>query len=84
VVSERYGLTETLQGGLQPLPGVQVLILDAACEPMPAGAEGEIGVIGPNVMKGYYKNEAATNEVRPEPTPSLVRGRPTRPVTHPR
>ncbi|HWH39213.1 MAG TPA: AMP-binding protein [Usitatibacter sp.] len=42
------------------LPGVEVRIVDASGEDVSAGAPGELWVRGPNVMKGYYRDPAAT------------------------
>ncbi|MDR3337670.1 MAG: AMP-binding protein [Treponema sp.] len=74
-----YGLTETSplvtdswvndsdQEGLitigRPIQGVEVSIRDANALACPSGGSGEICVKGHNVMKGYYKMEAATREV---------------------
>ena len=66
---EGYGLTEAspvvsahrlsgvrkLGSVGQPIPGVQVAILDDEDRPLPVGEVGEICVRGPNVMLGYYK-----------------------------
>jgi long-chain acyl-CoA synthetase len=41
------------------MPGVQLRISD----PRPGTGEGEIQVRGPNVMRGYYRDEARTREV---------------------
>ncbi len=70
-VLEGYGLTETSPvltfnpvscrkpgSAGKPLPSVELRIL----EPSDTG-EGEIEVKGPMVMKGYYKNISATDEV---------------------
>ena len=38
----------------QPIPGVEVTILDDEDRALPVGETGEIGVRGPNVMVGYY------------------------------
>jgi long-chain acyl-CoA synthetase len=65
---EGYGLTEaspvvstTRLSGVrklgsvgQPLPGVEVVILDENDHALPVRETGEIGVRGPNVMLGYY------------------------------
>ena len=69
-VCQGYGLSETapvlsvnVPGRCRnksvgpPLSGVEVRILD----PDPEGV-GEIAVKGPNVMKGYYRNEQATRQ----------------------
>jgi long-chain acyl-CoA synthetase len=68
-----YGLTESaplLAGGPlgdktiafgsagKPIPGVELKIVD----PDPETGIGEIYGCGPNVMKGYYNDEEATNE----------------------
>ncbi|MDR6537181.1 AMP-binding protein [Variovorax soli] len=73
-----YGLTETAPTVAQtrieaprrdctvgfPLPGVQTRIVDAGAGAEPAaGGVGELWVRGPNLMKGYYRNEALTREV---------------------
>ena len=68
---EGYGLTETApvlslnpldrpRAGTvgKPIPGVEVVILDADSE----GA-GEIAAKGPNIMKGYFNNPEATQSV---------------------
>lgn len=75
-VCEGYGLTETSpliaintpyerKAGCvgKSLPGVSVVIMGENGLPLPPDEEGEICCYGPNVMKGYYKNPDATNEV---------------------
>lgn len=50
-------LNEPHKGVGKPLPGVEVMILDTeANKPLPAGAEGEICISGPNVFSGYLGN----------------------------
>lgn len=74
-ITEGYGLTETSPvvtinplgktrpGSVGvPIPGVSVRIVDGAGRTLPAGEEGEILIKGPNVMKGYLDDEAATRE----------------------
>lgn len=70
-IAEGYGLTETSAVSTltspdipnpgsagKPLPGIEIKIEN----PDEAGT-GEICLRGPNVMRGYYKNEEATNEM---------------------
>jgi len=72
----RYGLTETSPiitvnvpgkrsiGSVgRPIGGVTVYIVDEEGRPVADGQEGEICCTGPNVMRGYYKNKEATDEV---------------------
>ena len=75
VVKQGYGLTETspvthitpidrpIKAGSvgNSVPNTETLIVDLATnQPLPIGETGEIWVRGPQVMKGYHKNEAAT------------------------
>jgi long-chain acyl-CoA synthetase len=66
-----YGLTETapvvagagpfmtrLRATGRALPGVEVRLADVK----PGTGEGEVQVRGPNVMRGYYKDDARTRE----------------------
>ena len=75
-ICEGYGLTETspiicinvpqqrMVGSVgRPIGGVTVYIVDEQGNPLPPGEEGEVCCVGPNVMKGYYKNKDATDEV---------------------
>ena len=75
-ICEGYGLTETspiiainTPSDRNPgcvgktLPGVEVVIMGEDGAPLPPGEEGEICCYGPNVMRGYYKNKEATEEV---------------------
>jgi long-chain acyl-CoA synthetase len=50
----------------QPIPGVEVRILDDADHELPTGELGEVCVRGPNVMLGYYG--------LPEETARTIRG----------
>ncbi len=73
---EGYGLTETSPvvavsspednrpGTVgRPIPHVEVQIRDEQGRPLPAGAEGEIFLRGPGVMKGYYRKPEQTRAV---------------------
>ncbi len=73
---EGYGLTETSpvtnwstphrhkQGSVGPtIPGVTNLILDDANQPLPDDAEGEIAIVGDNVMRGYHGLPELTADV---------------------
>ncbi|HEY4999534.1 MAG TPA: AMP-binding protein, partial [Usitatibacter sp.] len=42
------------------LPGVEVRIVDRDGDDVPRGEPGELWARGPNIMKGYYKDPAAT------------------------
>lgn len=75
-VLDGYGLSETaptatsyhaddfLRPGSvgHPIPGVTVTIQDEADNILPVGEHGEICIQGPNVMKGYLKDEEATRQ----------------------
>lgn len=45
-----------------PIPGVEVRIVDAGGLAVAPGEAGELWVRGPNVMKGYYREPAASAE----------------------
>jgi len=75
-IQEGYGLTETsplasvqaidetAKAGTigKPIPGVDMKIVDASDEDLPAGERGEVLIRGHNVMKGYFKRPEATDE----------------------
>ncbi|HMO46472.1 MAG TPA: AMP-binding protein [Rubrivivax sp.] len=72
-----YGLTETAPTIAQvragaprgdcavgaPIPGVQTRLVDADGAEAAPGEVGELHVRGPNVMKGYYRDDALTRQV---------------------
>jgi len=75
LLAEGYGLTEASpvvccaalhvpskpQSIGQPLPGTDIRFIDIDTGmPVPLGERGELQVKGPQVMQGYYKDEAAT------------------------
>ncbi|MBI1791372.1 MAG: long-chain fatty acid--CoA ligase [Acidobacteria bacterium] len=77
-LGQGYGLTETspllttlydeehtsrrLLSCGRPVMGVEVAVVDPMGNPAPVGTPGEIVARGPNVMKGYWKNEQATRD----------------------
>ncbi|MCB9531152.1 MAG: long-chain fatty acid--CoA ligase [Myxococcales bacterium] len=76
VVFEGYGLTETSPiatanrpdarriGTIgKPIPGVSIFVCDEHGHALPQGAEGELVVVGPNVMQGYHNHPESTAEV---------------------
>lgn len=76
LLQEGYGMTESspvthmspLSGSLigsfgEPVSRTRVKIVDVNTgEPLGPGQEGEMCVIGPQIMKGYYNNVKATEE----------------------
>ncbi len=75
-VAPTYGLTEAASqvatrlpgdealpasGGLRPLPGTTVDIVDAAGRDVPPGIAGEIVVSGGTLMRGYLRQPGATS-----------------------
>lgn len=76
-IAEGYGLTETspvvsfnpLSGTPRvgsigiPAPGTDLRLVSEAGQEVPVGEPGEIWVRGPQVMQGYWQNEAETAHV---------------------
>ncbi len=77
MILEGYGLSETSPvasfnhpgkvrkpGSIgTPVEGVEMRVVDADGQPVPAGEVGEIAIRGHNVMKGYWGKPDATAEV---------------------
>ena len=55
-----HGDGASIGGGLVPLPGVEVRIVDEGDRPVDAGVEGEIQLRGPIVMRGYLDDPEST------------------------
>ena len=60
VATERFGLTERLQGGLRCIPGAELRVCGADGAELPDGCEGEVVAAGPGVMQGYHRDARAT------------------------
>ena len=61
-----YGFNDNVQGQDsvgQPIDTIFVKIIDDKEQTLSAGEKGEIALGGPCIMKGYYKNPKATEEV---------------------
>lgn len=60
-LKDHYALTKIGSVG-EALPQTEVRVVDEIGQDVPTGEVGEIIVKGPQVMKGYLKNEEATKE----------------------
>ncbi len=46
----------------EPIPGMEVQIVDPAGDPLPPGRVGEVAIRGRSLFSGYFRNETATRE----------------------
>lgn len=60
-LKDHYALEKVGSVG-EPVPGTQVQVVDEYGHPIANGLVGEIVVKGPQLMKGYLKNEEATRQ----------------------
>lgn len=60
-LKDHYALEKVGSVG-EPVPGTEVRVVDENGNPLPTGQVGEIAVKGPQLMKGYLKNEEATKQ----------------------
>jgi long-chain acyl-CoA synthetase len=71
-----YGLTESAPAATRtfghqppadvtagwPIPGIDVVLMNDAGQPVPEGERGEVCIRGPNVMKGYFRDPEQTRQ----------------------
>ena len=62
VISSNSPISHKMGSSGRIVANLKIRILDDDGNEMPIGKKGEIVVKGENVMKGYWKNEKATNE----------------------
>lgn len=60
-LKDHYALDKVGSVG-EPVPGTQVQVVDEQGKSLPPGQVGEIVIKGPQLMKGYLKNEEATKQ----------------------